>query len=190
MKVNRVLLALVLATVSFLLILGQFGGVAASATPDLSVPVRPAAIPEAELPRPQPKRATSEASVEPAKPPPALVAQIPHDLAITAHPGRGKVIGTMPEGSRYYDEPLQTWILDTSSNARFGKVTIPYSGSRATGWIRIAGLDLARNPYSVRADLSRHVVRVMRLDKEMMRFPAATGAPSSPTPAEIGRAHV
>lgn len=192
MKANRILLTLVLTAISFLLIFGQLGGVAVNAAPAMSplpgaaapeAPLpRPAATPEAPLPQLQQRKATSKPSPDRSKPGPALVARIPHDLPVTAHPGGGKVIGTMPAGSKYFGEPLQTWILDTSSNHRFGKVTIPFSGQRGTGWIRVAGLDLARNPYSVRADLSRHVVRVMRLDKEIMRFPAATGAPSSPTP--------
>lgn len=185
MKANRILLTLILAAVSFALIVGQLGGVAVSAAPAVSPLPRPAATPQAPMPRLQYRQETPEAPAEPSKPRPALVAHVPNDLSITAHPGRGKVIGTMPAGSRYFGEPLRTPIIDTSSKARFGKVTIPYSGRRITGWIHIGGLELSRNPYSVRADLSRHVVRVMRLDKEIMRFPAATGAPSSPTP--VGR---
>lgn len=195
MKVHRILLTLVLAAVSFSLIVGQLDGVAVSAVPDAATqptPVattsplpRPAATPDAPMPSLQYRKATSEPPAERSKPRPALVAHIPSDLPITAHPGRGEVIGTMPAGSKYFGEPLQTPILDTRSNDRFGKVTLPFSGQRGTGWIRIAGMELGRNPYSVRADLSRHVVRVMRLDKEIMRFPAATGSPSSPTP--VGR---
>lgn len=122
------------------------------------------------------------AQVEREAPRPALLADIPQDLPITARPGRGKVIGRMPAGSRYYGEPHTAWIQDRSSNGRFGRVAVPYSGSRATGWIRIAGLELSNTPYSIRVDLSRHVVTVMRLDKVIMSFPAATGALASPTP--------
>lgn len=73
-------------------------------------------------------------------------------------------------------------MLKRSDNGRFGKVTLPYSGSRATGWIRLSGLKLSRTPYSVKADLSRHSVKVMHMGKVIMRFKAATGAPDSPTP--------
>jgi lipoprotein-anchoring transpeptidase ErfK/SrfK len=34
----------------------------------------------------------------------------------------------------------------------------------------------------VKADLSRHSITVMQMDKVIMRFRAATGAPNSPTP--------
>jgi lipoprotein-anchoring transpeptidase ErfK/SrfK len=91
----------------------------------------------------------------------------------------------MPAGSRYYHTQHVAWILDRSKNGRFGKVFVPYSGTRSTGWIRITGLDLSRTRYAVRADLSRHRIVVTRLDKVIARFPAATGAPYSSTP--IGR---
>jgi lipoprotein-anchoring transpeptidase ErfK/SrfK len=125
---------------------------------------------------------TPEAQEERAAPRPALLADIHQDLPITTRPGKGKVIGRMPAGSRYYGEPHTAWIQDRSSNGRYGKVAVPYSGTQASGWIRIAGLDLSHTPYGVRIDLSRHLVTVLRLDKVIMSFPAATGAPSSPTP--------
>jgi lipoprotein-anchoring transpeptidase ErfK/SrfK len=125
---------------------------------------------------------TPETQEERAVSRPALLADIPQDLPITAQPGKGKVIGHMPAGSRYFGEPHRAWIQDRSSNGRFGKVAVPYSGTRATGWIRIAGLNLSHTPYRVRIDVSRHLVTVLRLDKVIMSIPAATGAPASPTP--------
>jgi hypothetical protein len=122
---------------------------------------------------------TPEAQEERAVPRPALLADIPQELPITARPGKGKVIGRMPAGSRYFGEPHTAWIQDRSSNGRFGKVAVPYSGTRATGWIRIAGLDLSHTPFRVRIDVSRHLVTVLRLDKVIMSIPAATGAPAS-----------
>ncbi len=115
-------------------------------------------------------------------PRPALLAGIRRDLPITARPGNGKVIGRMPAGSRYYGEPHTAWIQERSSNGRYGKVAVPYSGTSATGWIRIAGLDLSHTRYRVRIDLSRHLVTVLRLNKIVMSFSAATGVPTSPTP--------
>ena len=88
----------------------------------------------------------------------------------------------MPAGSPFYGIPHMAWILDRSPNGRFGKVAVPYSASRSTGWIRIAGMKLSRTPYAVLADLSRHLVTVTRGGQTIMRFPAATGSPASPTP--------
>lgn len=123
-----------------------------------------------------------EIDAKPAAPQQALLADIPRDLPIMARPGKGRVVGSMPAGSRYFGEPHTAWIQQRSSNGRYGKVAVPYSGSPATGWIRIAELELNKTPYRVRADLSRHLVTVLRLDKVIMSFPTATGAPASPTP--------
>jgi lipoprotein-anchoring transpeptidase ErfK/SrfK len=131
-----------------------------------------------------PQRAQTKPDPEPSarRSPRHLLASVEHEMRITARPGGGKVIGRMPLGSRFYGRRHKAWILDRSANGRYGKVTVPYSGSRATGWIRLAGMKLSRTPYSVRADLSRHSVAVKRGDKTVMRFPAATGASSTPTP--------
>jgi lipoprotein-anchoring transpeptidase ErfK/SrfK len=116
------------------------------------------------------------------RPRPALVASVPRALPITARPGTGRVVGQMPAGSPFYGVPTVAWIHRRSGDGRYGRVTVPYSPTRASGWIKIAGLKLSRTPYAVRADLSRHTVSVTRLGKTIMRFPAATGAPASPTP--------
>jgi lipoprotein-anchoring transpeptidase ErfK/SrfK len=112
----------------------------------------------------------------------SLLAAIPHALPITARPGGGRVLGQMPAGSRFFGVPHVAWILDRSANGRFGKVAVPYSASRATGWIRIAGLKLSHTSYAARIDLSQRVLTVTRRGKAIMRFPVATGAPVSPTP--------
>ena len=125
---------------------------------------------------------TSGPRQERTEPRPALLAEIPRNLPITVRPGNGKVIGQMPAGSRYFGEPHKAWIQERSTDGRYGRVAVPYSGTRATGWIRIAGLDLSRTPYRVSIDVSRHLVTVRRLNKVVMSLPAATGAPASPTP--------
>ena len=177
----------ILAVAIGLLTLGLFGGVANAAfTPGLDGYTSPASgwAPAAEAlaaPGQEPQVARRAPMRRPA-PGPALLAHIPHDMKVTARPGGGKVIGTMPGGSRYFGEPIRAWVLKKSENGRFGKVTLPFSGSRATGWIRIAGLETSRTPYAVKADLSRHSITVTKLGKVVMRFRAATGAPGSPTP--------
>jgi L,D-transpeptidase catalytic domain len=111
-----------------------------------------------------------------------LLAAIEQDMPITARPGSGRTIGEMSAGSRFFGTPHQAWILNRTKNGRFGKVAVPYSARRATGWIRLGGLEVSRTAYSVRIDLSEHRIVVKRLDQTIMRFPAATGAPGSPTP--------
>jgi lipoprotein-anchoring transpeptidase ErfK/SrfK len=115
-------------------------------------------------------------------PRPALIARILTPLPITTDPGKGTVIGTMPAASRYLGQPLTAWIQQTTPSGRFGKVTVPFTGTSSSGWIRLDGLELAHTPYSVRVDRSSHLLTVMRWGKVMMTFPTATGAPASPTP--------
>lgn len=114
-----------------------------------------------------------------------LLVHVERAMAITARPGAGRTIGTMPAGSRYYDIPTVAWVRDVSRDGRYGLVGVPYVGYRATGWIRLRGLDRSHTRVSVEADLSEHSITVRRGDDVLFRTGAATGAPSSPTP--IGR---
>jgi lipoprotein-anchoring transpeptidase ErfK/SrfK len=118
----------------------------------------------------------------PQRPRPDLLAVIPRSMPIRSRPGAGAVIGIMPAGSKYYHTPTVAWIQERSEDGRFGKVVVPYSAARATGWISLAGLKLRRTSIEVHADLSRHLITVTRSGKVILRFKAATGAPASPTP--------
>lgn len=133
----------------------------------------------------QGRRHTPQVSNERLSARPTWLAHISHELPITTHPGKGRVVGTMPAESLYFGEPLTAWIQETTSNGRYGKVTVPFDKTSASGWIPTAGLELSHTPYSVRVDRSRHLLTVMRLGKVIMSFPAATGAPATPTP--LGR---
>jgi lipoprotein-anchoring transpeptidase ErfK/SrfK len=113
---------------------------------------------------------------------PALLAVIPRTLPITALPGGGRVLGVMPSSSKYIHTPTVAWIEAESANRRYGKVSVPYHGFETTGWISLVGLKLRRTPITVHAYLSRHLMTVSRLGTVILRFRAATGAPSSPTP--------
>ena len=180
MRTHRAFIGLILIAATLLLIVGQLGTVAGAApeaqvsvTVSPSPPLPPRVLERAQTPIPD--------ADEP-KPQAALIADIPHDMDVTAKPGKGRVIGTMPGGSKYFGKAIRAWVLKTAQNGRFGKVTLPWSGSRTTGWIELAGLQTHRTPITVEADLSEHRVRVMRLGKKILSFPAATGASASPTP--------
>lgn len=118
----------------------------------------------------------------PLRPHRALLVEVPRTLPITARPGGKRVVGYMPAGSPFYDIPTVAWIHRRASTGRYGLVTVPYSETRSTGWIRIASLRFRRTPFAVRADLSRREIVVMRLGNVIMRFPTTIGAPGSPTP--------
>jgi lipoprotein-anchoring transpeptidase ErfK/SrfK len=109
--------------------------------------------------------------------------EIERAVPITARPGGGRVVGTMPAGSRYYAIPTVAWIRELSRDGRHGLVDVPYVARHRTGWIALRGLTTAWTRVSVEADLSEHRITVRRGDDVLFRAPAATGAPASPTPA-------
>lgn len=111
-----------------------------------------------------------------------LLVEVTRPLRITARPGAGPVVGTMPDGSRFYDQPTVAWVMDVSDDGRFGLVPVPYSGADMTGWIALRGLERRTTHIEVRADLSEHRVEVLRGSRVLFRTPAATGATVSPTP--------
>jgi len=111
-----------------------------------------------------------------------LLADIERSMPLFARPGGTRVIGRVPAASPTYGEPTVAWILEVSRDGRFGRVPIPYVGRQGTGWLRLRGLRVRSSPVSVRADLSRHRLWLLRGDRAVFSTRAATGAPVSPTP--------
>ena len=192
MNAKRAGAGLLVIAASIALVVSQFGRTTVSAAPAMQ-PVAATASPSpqppkkvykraAPTPKPDEKTPRSPNQETKTEPTTALVAHIPHDLPITAKAGKGRVIGTMPGGSKYFGEPIQAWVLKTKDKGRYGKVTLPWTGSRDLGWISLKGLETHRSTISVKADLSEHRVRILRNGKKIMSFPAATGASTSPTP--------
>ena len=121
---------------------------------------------------------------EPREPGPVrhTLVRISHSMPITVRPGGGRVVGTMPAGSRFYDQPLSAWVLEVSDDGRYGLVPVPYAGRQVLGWIALRGLDLETTGIEVVADLSEHLIQVRRGGDLLFRAQAATGASVSPTP--------
>lgn len=111
-----------------------------------------------------------------------LLVSIERPLPITARPGAGATVGTMPDGSRFYGQPIVAWVLEVSGDGRYGLVPVPYAGADVVGWIRLRDLDERVGHVEVRADLSEHRIEVLRGDRVLFRARAATGARVSPTP--------
>jgi lipoprotein-anchoring transpeptidase ErfK/SrfK len=112
-----------------------------------------------------------------------LLVEIERSMPITARPGGGRVLGTMPAGSRYYGVPTVAWVRHLSDDGRHGLVDVPYVAHRAQGWIALRGLSTSYTRIRVEADLSDHRITIARGDDVLFRAPATTGAPASPTPA-------
>jgi hypothetical protein len=100
--------------------------------------------------------------------------------AVHSRPG-GPVVGQMattsPLGSHSW-----AWALSVSHNGRWARIVLPWRPNGRTGWISIAHRDVVRSPVSVRADLSRRTVSLLRGDRVVKQFRAAIGASASPTP--------
>jgi lipoprotein-anchoring transpeptidase ErfK/SrfK len=111
-----------------------------------------------------------------------LVVEIERSMPITARPDGGRVLGTMPAGSRYYGVPTIAWVRHLSDDGRHGLVDVPYVANRVQGWIPLRGLSTSYTRIRVEADLSEHRITVRRGDDVVFRAPAATGTPASPTP--------
>jgi lipoprotein-anchoring transpeptidase ErfK/SrfK len=127
-------------------------------------------------------RAPHTSVVAPTRPGRSVLVHVERSIPVTARPGGGTVVGTMPAGSRFYGVPLVPWVQDVSRDGRFGLVTVPYRAGDRTGWIALHGLRISHTTLSVDADLSEHEIVVRRGDDILFRARAATGAPASPTP--------
>jgi lipoprotein-anchoring transpeptidase ErfK/SrfK len=127
-------------------------------------------------------RAPHASVAAPTRPGRSVLVHVERSIPITARPGGGAVVGTMPADSRFYGVPLVPWVQDVSRDGRFGLVTIPYHAGDRTGWIALRGLRVSHTTLSVDADLSEHEIVVRRGDDVLLRARAATGAPASPTP--------
>ncbi|MGZ5351961.1 MAG: L,D-transpeptidase [Actinomycetota bacterium] len=112
-----------------------------------------------------------------------LLVEVVGAMPITSRPGGGRVVGTMPAGSRFYGEPTVAWVRAMSDDGRFGLVDVPYVATRVSGWIRLRGLESSSTRISVVADLSERRIEVRRGRQVLFRAPVAVGTPVSPTPA-------
>jgi lipoprotein-anchoring transpeptidase ErfK/SrfK len=119
----------------------------------------------------------------PADPAGDLVVRIPRDLAVRAEPkATAKVVGTMPDGSKYYDVSIAAWVEQVSPDGRWGRVEIPYVWPRRHGWIALRGLARHTTNVQVHVDLSEHRITVTKFGRVLFGMPAATGSAASPTP--------
>jgi lipoprotein-anchoring transpeptidase ErfK/SrfK len=131
-------------------------------------------LPEITAASPRPSEEPSSAS--------SLLVRITHDFAMRAHPGHGRVVGTLRAGSKYYGTPTVAWVQHVSSDGRFGELAVPYSATGTTGWIPLRGLQQRSTSLSVDVDLSRHRLVVERRGQVLFGARAAIGSPSSATP--------
>jgi len=103
--------------------------------------------------------------------------------AVRAQPN-GRVLGTLP-GRTPLGTPTWLWAVALSRNDGWARVVLPWRPNGRTGWVRLRGHRVIHTRTWVQADLSRRRVMLMHGSRVARSFPAAIGAPASPTP--IGR---
>lgn len=112
-----------------------------------------------------------------------LLVRVRRDLPVRADPRlTARVVGTMPNGSKYYDVPVTAWVEEVSTDGRWGRVEIPYVWPRRHGWIALRDLARRSTNIEVHVDLSQHRITVAKFDRVLFGLPAATGTAASPTP--------
>jgi lipoprotein-anchoring transpeptidase ErfK/SrfK len=101
-------------------------------------------------------------------------------VVVRARPD-GRVLGTLP-GRTPLGTTTWLWALRTTPDRRWADVVLPWRPNGRTGWIALRGRRIVHTRYWVRADLSARRVALMSGAGVVRSFPAAVGAPSSPTP--------
>jgi len=99
----------------------------------------------------------------------------------------GPASGSIPSATEL-GTPTWVWAVSTTPRGGWAKVVLPGLPNNRTGWIHLAGLELRRSAWSVRAILHTHTLLLLDRAHVTRRFTVGVGAPDSPTP--IGRFNV
>jgi lipoprotein-anchoring transpeptidase ErfK/SrfK len=111
----------------------------------------------------------------------ALIAHVSRPTAMRAAPG-GRAIGKLRTRTAFGSP---TYVLVRRIRGDWLGVITTAAGNNRIGWIRAAGVELARNAWSIHAHLSRHLLDVYRDGRLVEHFLIATGRPSAPTPTGL-----
>jgi lipoprotein-anchoring transpeptidase ErfK/SrfK len=127
-------------------------------------------------------------------PPPAIAAPSQAAGATTAGIVQGVEAWSQPDGGRkvWYAAPQTSWsaepqvLLVEGSAVRNGqqwlRVLLPIRPDGTTGWIPRAYADLMHTPYWVTVDTATRTVTIDRDGRQLHRYRAVVGKPSTPTP--------
>jgi hypothetical protein len=120
--------------------------------------------------------------------------------ALTLPTGNGALIGYVSQRTTMRTRPgghaiavLQTktgfgsptYVLVRHVRGQWLGVVNTAAGNNHIGWIRAAGVSLARDVWSIHAHLSRHQLDVYHDGKLVQHFLIATGKPTAPTPTGL-----
>src|SRR4051812_2292155 len=108
------------------------------------------------------------------------LADATHGAAIHAWPG-GPLIENLP-GRSPLGSPTWLWVIRRPRHDGWGRVVLPVRPNGTTGWIKLRRYHVVRSRTWVIGNLTSRQVVVMRGRHQVARFPAAIGAPGTPTP--------
>lgn len=147
---------------------GSAGGKAGASAASAKVPEATTFSTIAGAPRDRtPEDTTDGLVVHPAKPVPVL-----------DRPG-GRTIATLP--ATELGGP--TWVPVVESSGGWRRVLLPSRPNHASGWISGAGLRTAHTPYTVRMDVARRRLTLLKSARRVGRWTVAVGGAETPTPA-------
>jgi lipoprotein-anchoring transpeptidase ErfK/SrfK len=111
----------------------------------------------------------------------AVIAYVSRPIPMRTRPG-GRVI-TVLQRKTAFGSP--TYVLVRHVRDRWLGVITTAAGNNRIGWIPAAGVELARDGWSIHAHLSRHLLDVYHDGRLVRHFRIATGKPSAPTPTGL-----
>lgn len=106
---------------------------------------------------------------------------------LVVHPTRPAPVLDRPGGRRVATLPTTelggpTWVPVVESSGDFRRVLLPSRPNRASGWISNAGLRTAHSPYTVRVDLAKRRLTLLKSGRGAGRWNVAVGGAKTPTP--------
>ncbi|WUH99062.1 L,D-transpeptidase [Spirillospora sp. NBC_00431] len=75
-----------------------------------------------------------------------------------------------------------TWVPVVESSGAWRRVLLPSRPNGSSGWISGSGLRAARSPYTVRVDLAKRRLTLLKSARTAGRWTVAIGGPKTPTP--------
>ncbi|QKW39687.1 L,D-transpeptidase [Actinomadura sp. NAK00032] len=104
------------------------------------------------------------------------------------HPIRPAPVFDRPGGRRIATLPSTqlggpTWVPVVETSGDWRRVLLPSRPNRASGWVAGTGLRTAHTPYSVRVDVAKRRLTLLRSGRRAGRWTVAVGGAKTPTPA-------
>ncbi|TDB87144.1 murein L,D-transpeptidase [Actinomadura sp. KC216] len=106
---------------------------------------------------------------------------------LVVHPDGPTPVFDRPGGRRVATLPAEqlggpTWVPVVESSGSWRRVLLPSRPNGSSGWITGDGLSTARTPYTVRVELAKRRLTLLKSARKAGRWTVAIGGPKTPTP--------